>query len=83
VILLYRPVATFAIRNPPKGGSYMAVFKAYVDDSGDEIDPQHSACSLGGFLGTFSAWAAFEVEWRRLLADELNIPWLHMKDCAL
>jgi hypothetical protein len=60
----------------------MAAFKAYLDDSGDEIDPQHSACSLAGFLGTFDAWVVFEREWRRLLAEELNIPWLHMKDFA-
>jgi hypothetical protein len=59
----------------------MAIFKAYIDDSGDEIDPQHSACSLGGFLGSFDAWAAFEREWRRLLT-ELRIPWLHMKEFA-
>ena len=60
----------------------MEAFKAYLDDSGDEIDPQHSASSLAGFLGAFDAWAAFEREWQRLLAEELNIPWLHMKDFA-
>jgi hypothetical protein len=81
VILLHRPVATFAIHNPPKESSFMAVFKAYLDDSGDDVDPQHSACSMGGFLGTFEAWAAFECEWQRLLS-ELNIPWLHMKEFA-
>jgi hypothetical protein len=60
----------------------MALAKAYFDDSGDDIDPQHSACSIGGFLGIADSWSAFETEWNRLLKEELNIPFLHMRTFA-
>jgi hypothetical protein len=80
--LSYRPMASFCFGNLPLGGSFMAAFKAYLDDSGDEWDAKHSACSIGGFLGTADAWAYFEAEWKRLLSEELPIDFLHMKDFA-
>ena len=59
----------------------MAVFKAYVDDSGDTNDPKHSACSIAGFVGTVQNWMEFENRWEGLL-EKFRIPWLHMRDFA-
>lgn len=57
----------------------MVILKAYLDDSGDDIDPQHKACSLFGYLGHVEQWEQFESEWRAAL-DEYGMPYLHMRD---
>jgi hypothetical protein len=59
----------------------VSVFKAYVDDSGDADDPQHSACSIAGFVGTVENWTKFEEQWAILL-DRFRIPYLHMREFA-
>ncbi|MBM4293841.1 MAG: DUF3800 domain-containing protein [Deltaproteobacteria bacterium] len=59
----------------------MVALKGYFDDSGDEEDRQHKACSLSGYIGTFDDWDKFENGWIKVL-DENNIPYLHMKEFA-
>jgi hypothetical protein len=59
----------------------MAVAKAYVDDSGNADDPQHSACSIAGFVGTADQWTEFERRWSILL-DGFGLPYLHMREFA-
>jgi hypothetical protein len=76
-----RPFAAFAVRNPLPGTAVMAVAKAYVDDSGNADDPQHSACSIAGFVGTADQWTEFERRWSILL-DGFGLPYLHMREFA-
>jgi Protein of unknown function (DUF3800) len=53
--------------------------RAYVDDSGDEPDPQHEIIALGCYLSQLDRWKVFEREWREILGDN-HVPYLHMKE---
>lgn len=59
----------------------MVVLKGYFDDSGDEKDRQHKACSLSGYIGTVDDWNKFEENWKKTL-DDFDVPYLHMKEFA-
>lgn len=59
----------------------MATLKAYLDDSGDKTDRQHTAVALAGYIGTAPAWGVFEREWQGVLAT-FGAPYLHMKEFA-
>ena len=59
-------------------GPLMMILKGYFDDSGDAIDPQHQACSVGGYITNADAWPSFEDDWQKAL-DEFEVPYLHMK----
>lgn len=75
------PLLHLSPLNPPPGDWIMVVLKGYFDDSGDEEDRQHKACSLSGYIGTFDDWANFEKEWQKVLND-FEVPYLHMKEYA-
>jgi hypothetical protein len=39
--------------------------KGYIDESRDEHDPQHSALSIAGYVGSPESWSQFETRWFR------------------
>jgi hypothetical protein len=51
----------------------------YFDESGDPRDPQHAALAVAGYVGSQSAWAAFEDGWSAALS-EFDISYLHMRE---
>src|ERR1700677_5320760 len=51
----------------------------YFDESGDSHDAQHGALAVAGYVGSQSAWAAFEHQWLATLC-EFNVPYLHMRE---
>lgn len=55
----------------------MTVFRTYLDVSRDEGDS--NVYMLAGFISDTERWAAFDVEWRKVL-DCYNIPAFHMTD---
>lgn len=75
------PIIHLSPLNPPPGDWVMVVLKGYFDDSGDEEDRQHKACSLSGYIGTFDNWNRFEKNWQQIL-DDFDVPYLHMKEFA-
>jgi hypothetical protein len=66
--------------NPPDE-ALVAVIRGYFDNSGDANDPQHNVLTLGGYLANEDQWARFEAAWKANL-DELQFPYLHMKEFA-
>lgn len=65
------------LRPPPT--AVFGMLKAFFDDSGDDIDPQHKVCTLAGYVGTCAQWDEFEYGWRAVLKRH-GLPYLHMKD---
>jgi hypothetical protein len=63
----------------PPGGTLMGILKAYVDDSGDDRDAQHSVVSIACYLSHADQWRVFEREWREVL-EGYEVPYLHMKE---
>ena len=59
----------------------MAIIRGYFDDSGEEIDPQHKACSLFGYIADGNSWPGFETKWQKAL-DDAGMPYFHMKEFA-
>jgi hypothetical protein len=51
----------------------------YFDESGDSHDAQHGALAVAGYVGSQSAWAAFEHQWLATLC-EFNVSYLHMRE---
>jgi hypothetical protein len=61
----------------------MAVLRVYFDDSGEESDPQHKVCSIGGFVTTARKWKKLERKWRETLnSPDFDVPYFHMKEFA-
>jgi hypothetical protein len=67
----------------PPGNATMAVvtkeMRVYVDDSGDEPDPQHTVVALAAYMAELDQWKKFEGEWSEVLGDN-QVPYLHMKE---
>jgi hypothetical protein len=59
----------------------MVILKAYMDNSGEEDDPQHKVCSLAGYITTAKKWRKFEKLWKQTLV-RYKVPYLHMKEFA-
>jgi hypothetical protein len=57
----------------------MVALKGYLDNSGDEIDPQHAAMSLAGFVTQVGHWDKFEDGWRMVLT-KYQVAYSHMKE---
>jgi hypothetical protein len=66
--------------NPP-GDHLMGILKVYLDNSGEEGDPQHKICSLAGYITTVKKWRKFEKLWKQTLV-RYKVPYLHMKEFA-
>jgi hypothetical protein len=64
-------------------GRMILVLSAYFDDSGTHAASPYVV--LGGLLGTEEQWAAFEVEWAKLLASPLpgktKLSQFHLSPC--
>ena len=57
----------------------MSTIQGYVDDSGDERDPQHGAMSVAGYLGSADCWAEFNTDWLKAL-QVFGVSHLHMRE---
>jgi hypothetical protein len=57
----------------------MSTIQGYVDDSGDEHDPQHGAMSVAGYLGSADCWAEFNTDWLKAL-QVFGVNHLHMRE---
>jgi hypothetical protein len=57
------------------------ILKAYIDNSGEEDDPQHKVCSMAGYITTAKKWRKFEKLWKQTLIM-YKVPYLHMKEFA-
>ena len=65
----------------PSGHHLMVILKAYMDNSGEEDDPQHKVCSIAGYITTVKKWRKFEKLWKQTLT-RYKVPYLHMKEFA-
>jgi hypothetical protein len=65
----------------PSGHHIMVILKAYMDNSGEEDDPQHKVCSLAGYITTAKKWRKFDKLWKQTLIM-YKVPYLHMKEFA-
>lgn len=63
--LLHLAYATVPIRN--WGKCLMAMFTAYLDDSGHEDSPKSTCIVAAGFLASVEQWLLFEDEWKTAL----------------
>jgi hypothetical protein len=59
----------------------MMILKAYLDNSGEENDPQHRVCSIAGYVTTVNKWRKFYKLWKQTLTL-YKVPYLHMKEFA-
>ena len=57
----------------------MAILKAYLDDSGNPNDPQHSVLTVAGYLSTADGWSWFETHWPKVM-EKHGVPYLHMRE---
>ena len=71
----------FSVFPSPRPNWVMVMLRAYFDDSGEEMDPQHKACSLFGYAADGTKWPAFETAWQAAL-DKAGMPYFHMKEFA-
>jgi len=55
----------------------MAMFKAFVDDSGSHEDSPHLV--MAGYLASVSEWDTFSSEWASKM-KEWGLPYFHMTD---
>ncbi len=65
----------------PLGHHLMVIIRAYLDNSGEEDDPQHKVCSLAGYVTTVKKWRKFEKLWKQTLR-QYKVPYFHMKEFA-
>lgn len=54
----------------------MALFKTYLDDSGD---PSCTVLTISGYLADVDGWRHFENVWQATL-DQFEVPYFHMKE---
>ncbi len=77
----YIAVSDLSVFPNPSGHHLMVILKAYLDNSGEEDDPQHKVCSLAGYVTTIKKWCKFEKLWKQIL-KQYKVPYLHMKEYA-
>lgn len=77
----YLRFTDFSVFPSPRPNWVMVMLRAYFDDSGEEMDPQHKACSLFGYATDGTKWPIFEMAWQAAL-DNAGMPYFHMKEFA-
>lgn len=77
----YLRFTDFSVFPSPRPNWVMVMLRAYFDDSGEEMDPQHKACSLFGYATDGTKWPIFEMAWQTAL-DNTGMPYFHMKEFA-
>lgn len=71
-------LSNWCVSASPKGGELMSVLRVYGDESGKEADSE--VISMAGFIATIDEWGAFEASWRKMLLNNKNAPYLHIKE---
>jgi hypothetical protein len=74
-----RPINGLSVYINPLEMNLMAIWRSYLDDSGDPTDPKHSFLTIAGYVADFDSWKHFEARWKAAL-DLAEVPYLHMRE---
>jgi hypothetical protein len=73
-----RPFETFSVFPSPREDHVLALFRAYLDDSGAPTGG-HKFLTVAGYAAEVSGWKDFDRRWAEALQGA-GVPYLHMKE---